>query len=114
MQTEEEKRQLQTEAWIGDSVLGLFVRRLIVAEDGDLNGEKYARYTSNKWLSHLGDPTEVEAEIGRVFEAKGLDAGFEHIRTKILPILIREEKSHQNSVKQRAEAKKKTTKRSKI
>ena len=104
-------RQEQAEAWIGDAVLGLYVRELILREDGRLDGEKFSRYTSNSLLSDIGNPTSVEAEIGRVYEEGGLRAGFEHIEMRLLPIMLRREKSYRNAERQRGEAKRRKSKR---
>lgn len=104
-------RQEQAEAWVGDAVLGLYVRELILSEDNCLDGEKFSRFTSNSLLSDIGNPTTVEAEIGRVYKAAGIQAGFQHIEQKILPFMLRREKAFQNTVRQRSDAKKRTTKR---
>lgn len=108
---EDSMRQEQAEAWVGDAVLGLYVRELILREDSCLDGAKFSRFTSNSLLSDIGNPTTVEAEIGRVYKTGGIQAGFDHIETKILPIMLRREKAFQNSLRQRNEAKQKKTKR---
>jgi len=104
-------KQERAEAWVGDAVLGLYVREMILREDGELAGEKFSRFTSNDLLSNIGNPTSVEAEIGRVYEDKGLQAGFDHIEAKILPIMLKREKSFLNAERQRGAAKAKTSKR---
>ena len=101
----------QAEAWVGDAVLGLYVREMILRDDGVLDGEKYSRFTSNELLSHLGNPTSVEAEIGRIYQEEGLAAGFKHIEEQIYPIMQKREKSFQNAVRQRGAAKQKKSKR---
>lgn len=104
-------REEQADAWVGDAVLGLYVRELILREDRFLDGEKFSRFTSNSLLSDLGNPTAVEAEIGRVYKQSGLEAGFQHIEANILPVMLRREKAFQNTVRQRSDAKRKKTKR---
>jgi dsRNA-specific ribonuclease len=104
-------RREQAEAWVGDAVLGLFVRELILREDNFLDGEKFSRFTSNSMLSDVGNPTAVEAEIGRVYKESGIEAGFRHIEEKILPVMRRREKAFQNTTRQRNDAKKQKTKR---
>ena len=64
------------EAWVGDAVLGLWARSRILRE-GELDSEKFVRMTSNRFLSTMGDATEVEAEVGRIYEGAGLAAAFE-------------------------------------
>jgi dsRNA-specific ribonuclease len=79
------------DAWIGDAVLALYVRTKILREDGVVDGEKYTRMTSNQFLNGLGEPSEVEARIGRVYEAEGLRAAFSVIEAEILPLFEKQE-----------------------
>ena len=83
----------QREAWVGDGVLGLYARLRILNGGGCIDGAAYARMTSNQFLSAFGDPTEVEAEIGRVFEREGLDAAFAWIEGKLTPLFDRQERN---------------------
>jgi len=87
---EEEKR---TKAWIGDAVLALCARQWIL-EQNDISGkeraEVFIQMTSNKFLSALGEPTAMEAEIGFVYEDQGLDAAMEFIKTKFLPVFLKQ------------------------
>lgn len=83
----------QQEAWIGDGVLGLYARLRILRLTGAADGQIYARMTSNRFLSAFGDPTEVEARIGRVYEADGLEAAFDWIERKIVPVFDKQEKN---------------------
>lgn len=82
---------LRDQAWIGDAVLALYARLKILREDGTLDGEKAVRMSSNQFLAALGEPTAVEAAIGRVFERDGLNAAFAHIEGVIIPLFIRQE-----------------------
>lgn len=81
------------QAWIGDAVLSLYVRELILREDGRVDGAKAARMTSNQFLAVFGEPSEVEAEIGRAFEAGGLSAGFAWIEERLMPVFRRQEEN---------------------
>jgi hypothetical protein len=83
MRTERRRRILQ-EAWIGDAVLALFAREMILREDGEIDGEKSVRLTNNHFLAGFGDPSEVEAEIGREYQDKGLAAAFAYIEARLL------------------------------
>jgi hypothetical protein len=79
---------LREQAWIGDAVLALYARRWIVA-NAPKNADRtefFKRMTSNRFLSSLGEPTRVEAKIGRVYEACGEKAAFEYIDGNILPL----------------------------
>ncbi len=88
--TEDEKR---TKAWIGDAVLALFARQWIL-EQPDIPTEKRAeifiRMTSNHFLSALGEPTAMEAEIGVVYESEGLQPAFDYIEGKFMPVFIKQ------------------------
>ena len=83
--------QAAKHAWIGDAVLSLYVRLKILDKDGVLDGEKSIRMTSNRFLSSLGQPTRVEAEIGLVFEQAGLPAAFAWIEEHLMPLFIKQE-----------------------
>ena len=87
----ERLEQTWKEAWIGDAVLCLHARCKILLEDDRIASEKFIRMTSNRFLSALGDPTEVEAEIGRVYQRDGLDAAFRWIDSLLLPQFQKQE-----------------------
>ncbi len=89
--TEAEKRAL---AWIGDAVLGLFARQWILGRTDIPPGKRaevFGRLTSNQFLSAVGEPTGVEAEIGRIYESEGLEAAFAHIEATLLPVFRKQE-----------------------
>ena len=79
------RRQILEEAWIGDAVLSLYVREKILREDGKLDGEKCVRMTSNQFLAAFAEPSEVEAELGRVYQRDGLAGAFAWIEARLLP-----------------------------
>jgi len=83
------------EAWVGDAVLALYVREWILREKGAMDGEMFVRFTSNDFLKSKGNPTSVEAEIGRVYEEKGLQAGFDWIEEFLYPLFLAKEKQYQ-------------------
>ncbi len=84
---------LRNEAWIGDAVLELFSRQRILAVDDEADGAKCARMTSNQFLSAFGEPTEVEAEVGRVYRERGLEEAFRWIEERLLPLFERQERN---------------------
>lgn len=89
--TEEEKR---TKAWIGDAVLALYARKWILAEPSIKANERadaFIRMTSNKFLSAIGEPTAMEAEIGRIYESEGLEATFKHIEETFVPLFKKQQ-----------------------
>lgn len=79
------------EAWIGDAVLALYARSRILRDSGTIDNDKAVRMTANRFLGTFGEPTEVEAEIGRVYAADGLEAAFEWIHTRLMPIHDKQE-----------------------
>jgi len=83
------------EAWVGDAVLALYVREWILKEKGEMDGEMFVRFTSNDFLKSKGNPTSVEAEIGRVYEEHGLQAGFDWIAEHLYPLFLAKEKNYQ-------------------
>jgi len=83
---EEDKR---TKAWIGDAVLALYAREWILKQSDIAikdRAEVFIQMTSNQFLSSLGEPTAMEAEIGVVYESDGLETAFDFIEKKFLPI----------------------------
>ena len=83
------RRLTVQQAWIGDAVLSLYVRLKILREEENLNGEKSARMTSNQFLGIVGEPTEVEARIGRAYQSGGLDHAFQWIDENLGPHFAR-------------------------
>jgi dsRNA-specific ribonuclease len=82
---------LRAEAWIGDAVLALFARERILREHGLIDGERCERMTSNQFLSALGEPTAVEARIGRAYQEGGLARAFAWIESEIVPLAEKQE-----------------------
>jgi dsRNA-specific ribonuclease len=82
----------RTKAWIGDAVLALFAREWILKQT-DISvkqrAEVFIQMTSNQFLAALGEPTAMEAEIGIVYENEGLQAAFDFIERKFLPLFIK-------------------------
>jgi hypothetical protein len=76
---------------MGDAVLCLYARRRILAEDGKIDAPKAERMTSNQFLTVFGEPSEVEAELGRVYERDGLEAAFGWIESRLMVVFGRQE-----------------------
>jgi hypothetical protein len=72
----ERRRKILEEAWTGDAVLCLYARQVILRATGAVDGELLQSMTSNRFLTRFGEASEVEAQIGRVYEREGLDAAF--------------------------------------
>jgi len=85
MNANERRRRILEEAWIGDAILGLYCRNRILKNEGALDGDKFTRMTSNQFLTTFGEPSKVEAEIGRIYTDEGLRAAFAWIEAKLMP-----------------------------
>jgi hypothetical protein len=85
------RARLVQEAWIGDAVLTLYARLKILRDDGVLDGPKSVRMTSNQFLANIGEPTKVEAELGRAYAREGLDGAFRLIEERLIPLFERQE-----------------------
>ena len=83
--TPTEKPEDRELAWIGDAALTLVVREWILDVRGTMDGEIHKQITSNRFLRVFGHPTMVEANLGRMFQSRGLDAVREHFQQVILP-----------------------------
>ena len=84
-----ELRELKDQAWIGDAVLALYAREWLLKQPEHplfSRQERFIKLTSNAFLQSLGEPTRVEAEIGRVYQESGLQAAFEHIDSTLRPL----------------------------
>jgi len=90
--TAEEIDKEREEAWVGDAILALYVREWLLREKGKIDGDAFIRATSNDFLRLVGNPTAVEAEIGREYQTKGLEAGFTYVETKLIPLFKQREK----------------------
>jgi hypothetical protein len=83
--------QLRQEAWVGDAVLELYVRRFVLREVGRVDAEMKTRFTCNQFLNCFGNPTKVEADIGMIYEREGLEAAFTWIREHLEPLFKKHE-----------------------
>ena len=82
----EDLRQEREAAWVGDAVLALFARQFVLRERDAMDGEWFTRLTSNDFLSAFGNPTRVEASIGKLYLAGGLDAAFAWMDAELIPL----------------------------
>ena len=83
---DEELRKEREAAWVGDAVLALFARQFVLRERNAMDGEWFTRLTSNEVLSAFGNPTRVEASIGKLYMAGGLDAAFTWMDAELVPL----------------------------
>ena len=91
-------KSTREQAWVGDAVLALHVRRFILDKLGKMDGEMATRMTSNQFLSGRGNPTEVEAKIGRIYEREGYDSAVAWIEAELLPLYERQEKKRRRNI----------------
>ena len=96
MPTPKHKQEERTEAWIGDAVLALFARQWIL-QQADIapaqRAEAFTQLTSNQFLASLGEPTSVEAAIGKIYQSEGLHAAFEWIESQLIPLYLKQRKN---------------------
>ena len=85
------KKIEQEQAWIGDAVLALFSRQWILLNEKKMDAEMFTRMTSNHFLNSLGNPTQIEAKIGRIYGKEGLEKAFYYIEEELIPLFLRQE-----------------------
>lgn len=83
---EHEIRQEREAAWIGDAVLALFARQYVLRERQAMDGEWFTSLTSNGFLASIGNPTRVEASIGRLYLEGGLERAFVWMEAELVPL----------------------------
>lgn len=83
---DDELRREREAAWIGDAVLALFARQFVLRERDSMDGGWFTRLTSNDFLSAFGNPTRVEASIGKLYLSGGLDAAFAWMEAELIPV----------------------------
>lgn len=91
----DDPRALQAKAWIGDAVLALCAREWLLKEYGRVSSAMFENLTSNAFLTTLGNPTKVEAQIGLVYEAEGLEAARIWIEGELIPQFLKQERRRQ-------------------
>jgi tRNA(Glu) U13 pseudouridine synthase TruD len=86
------EEQLRNDAWIGDAVLALFARSWLLqmgqTEYSKERNRLFELWVSNQFLSSFGEPTSVEAAIGRSYANGGLAAAFTYIEENLLKRFI--------------------------
>ena len=88
-----DRKKILEDAWIGDAILCLFARMRILRGDGQKDQERFIRMTSNQFLAVVGEPSEVEAKIGRTYEREGLEAAFQWIDRELMPVFEKQEEN---------------------
>lgn len=83
---DEEIRLERESAWVGDAILALFAREFVLKERQTMDGIWFTRLTSNDFLSSFGNPTRVEASIGKLYKEQGLAAAFAWMEEEMLPL----------------------------
>lgn len=87
---DDDLRREREAAWIGDAVLALFARQFVLRERDSMDGEWFTRLTSNDFLSAFGNPTRVEASIGKLYHEGGLTAAFEWMEAHLVPLFLKQ------------------------
>lgn len=102
---DEQESMLRDAAWIGDAVLSLYLRQLLLTSNigpAAVRAELFKHFSSNQFLNIFGRPTAMEAEIGEIYSAEGLDAAFAFIEDKYLPLIKKQLKNRDTLRKQKA------------
>lgn len=95
---------LRDPSWIGDAVLALCARSWIIAHEHELGGKRHDLFrdlTSNDFLASFGPPTEVEAELGRLYEKEGLAASRAYFEARFVPVFIKQQRNRNAAAKRR-------------
>lgn len=87
---DDELRREREDAWVGDAVLALFARQFVLRERATMDGEWFTRLTSNEFLSAFGNPTRVEAGIGKIYQEKGIEAAFGWMEENLVPLFLKQ------------------------
>lgn len=98
--TPAEIESLRQEAWIGDAVLELYARTRVLEDTQRRDADRKVRFVRNAFLNHLGQPTRVEAEIGRRYREGGLAEAFAWINEHIQPLFLKQEANLAKRAKQ--------------
>jgi dsRNA-specific ribonuclease len=85
--SKQEIEGLRQEAWIGDAVLELYVREYILKQDASRDDAWRISLVRNSFLNQIGQPTRVEAEIGRQYNKGGLQAAYAWIQEQLEPLI---------------------------
>src|SRR5258707_14281994 len=86
------EEQMRNDAWIGDAVLALFARswllQTVQGENSKDRNRLFELWVSNQFLSSFGEPTSVEAAIGRTYSSGGLPSAFAFFADKLLSLVV--------------------------
>jgi dsRNA-specific ribonuclease len=101
MKGPDRRKKLLEEAWIGDAVLTLYARERILEREGKVDQGQAERMTANRFLQRFGEASAVEAEIGRVYKEKGLEAAFAYVERHLEPSFLQSERNRLGSAKRK-------------
>lgn len=91
-------------SWVGDAVLALCARNWIIAHEHELGSPRHDLFrdmTSNSFLATFGPPTEVEADLGRIFAQQGLEAAHRYFEERFVPVFIKQQRNRNAAAKRR-------------
>ena len=86
----DQMREEREAAWVGDAVLALYARQFVLRERSAMDGEWFTRMTSNDFLSAFGNPTRIEASIGKLYLEGGLELAFNWMDENLVPLFRRQ------------------------
>lgn len=91
--------ELRQQAWVGDAVLELYARSWVLRQHRTVDAAIKTRFTCNQFLNCHGNPTQVEARIGVIYQQQGLEAAFAWIREHLEPLFVKQETRRQRSIR---------------
>jgi len=94
------ENMLKDDAWLGDAVLALWARQWLLDSPPPsrlTRQELFLRLTTNEFLQGLGDPTAVEARIGRIYRQEGLSGAFDWLETAVKPLFLNQLNKHERA-----------------
>lgn len=100
-----EVETLRQVAWIGDAVLELYARSRVLEQTSQRDLATKSRFVRNAFLNQLGQPTRVEAEIGRCYKEGGLEPAFAWIAEHLEPLFLKQEANLSAKTKQSSQRK---------
>jgi dsRNA-specific ribonuclease len=89
----EKRAELKEKAWVGDAVLELYIRSMILKKEGRIDAEQKKAFCCNQFLNCFGAPTEIEAKIGEIYQKQGLEAACQWIEETMLPLFEKQQKN---------------------
>ncbi len=99
-----EVETLRQDAWLGDAVLELYARKRVLEDTAHRDLARKVSFVRNSFLNLVGQPTRVEAEIGKRYREHGLDAAVAWIAETLQPLFLPQEAKQSSGAKRSRKA----------